>query len=32
MDDMMLLVAAVLMFLAWAAISFGPKDEWRYHS
>jgi hypothetical protein len=30
-DDgvMMLIVAAVLLLLAWAAISFGPEDGWR---
>jgi hypothetical protein len=27
---MMVLVVAVLMFLAWAAISFGPEDGRRY--
>jgi hypothetical protein len=30
MDGMMILVAAVLMLLAWAAVSFGPEDGWRY--
>ena len=27
---MMVLVVAVLMLLAWAAISFGPQDTWRH--
>jgi hypothetical protein len=27
---MMLIVVAILMLLAWAAISFGPADDRRY--